>query len=89
MDTAAKFQALLKKFPSGLLSVVVDSYDVEKFIKEVIGGCCRADVEARNGVVVVRPDSGDPAEMVVKVPASILALSVVTSLLQIVAVLAR
>ena len=62
------FQTLLKKFPRGLLSVVVDSYDAEKFVKEVIGGSCRSAVAARDGTVVVRPDSGDPAEMVVKVP---------------------
>lgn len=51
----------LKK-PGDMVSVVSDSYSFENALK--IWGELREKVEATGGTVVVRPDSGDPTEMV-------------------------
>lgn len=50
---------LLDKYPSGILSLVGDSYDIFRFTRR-IGTDFRDRVTARDGKVVVRPDSGDP-----------------------------
>ncbi len=55
---------LFKAYPKGLVSVVADSYDFENFVRNIIGGDLREDILLRGGVVVVRPDSGDPTSMV-------------------------
>ena len=52
--------SLLVKHPTGILSVVGDSYDIEAFACELVGGRFRERILARNGVFVLRPDSGDP-----------------------------
>jgi len=49
------------------VSVVADSYDVWNMLGNVLGGELRELVERRSGVLVVRPDSGEPKEVVVKV----------------------
>lgn len=46
---------LIDTYPTGILSVVADSYNIYDFVKAV---CARSDViKARDGVLVVRPDS--------------------------------
>ncbi len=50
---------LLKDYPNGILSVVIDSYDYRNFIK-VCGTKFKDIIEARDGILVFRPDSGDP-----------------------------
>ena len=45
------------------VSVVSDSYDVYNMVGEIIGGELRSLVEGRSGILVVRPDSGDPEEV--------------------------
>ena len=49
------------------VSVVADSYDVWNMLENVLGGELKKLVEGRSGVLVVRPDSGEPREVVVKV----------------------
>lgn len=49
-------QQLLDNHPSGILSIVADSYNIYDFV-DAIGGRFKAQVMARNGKVVVRPDS--------------------------------
>ena len=49
------------------VSVVADSYDLWAMLEEVVGGELREEVAARGGVLVVRPDSGEPAEVVPRV----------------------
>lgn len=43
-----------------LQSVVIDTYDDERFVKEYIGTRLKDRVIASGGVLVLRPDSGDP-----------------------------
>ncbi len=58
---------LLEEFPNGFVACVSDSYDLFDLCANVWGGELKEKVLNRNGVLVVRPDSGDPAEVVVKV----------------------
>lgn len=57
---------MLTAYPRGIVSIVGDSYDYENFVRNILGGKFRDDILRREGVVVVRPDSGDPASMVLR-----------------------
>ena len=50
---------LLNRHPTGILSLVIDSYDYRRFILEY-ALAYKKEIEARDGVTVFRPDSGDP-----------------------------
>lgn len=56
-------ESLLEKHPSGILSVVGDSYDIEHFTRNLVGGRFRERILSRDGVFVLRPDSGDPVKV--------------------------
>lgn len=43
-----------------LQSVVIDTYDDERFVKEYLGEQLKDRIVASGGVIVARPDSGDP-----------------------------
>jgi nicotinamide phosphoribosyltransferase len=58
---------MLTQFPTGLVAVVSDSYDIFNACKNLWGGELKAEVLARDGVLVVRPDSGDPPTIVCQV----------------------
>jgi nicotinamide phosphoribosyltransferase len=47
---------LIKKYPTGILSVVSDSYNIERAIK-TYGTTLKEEILARDGKFVVRPDS--------------------------------
>lgn len=49
-------------FPSGLVSLVSDSYDFWKVITETIPSL-KEEIMNRDGKVVIRPDSGNPADI--------------------------
>jgi len=57
------FKDLLDKYPTGILSVVIDSYDYHRFIREYAEEF-KDQILARDGKVVFRPDSGDPVKVV-------------------------
>ncbi len=59
-----QMRQLLRANPTGLVACVSDSYDLMRAIKAYWGGALKEDVLARDGVLVVRPDSGDPLEIV-------------------------
>ncbi|XP_061428898.1 nicotinamide phosphoribosyltransferase-like isoform X1 [Lethenteron reissneri] len=66
----AAFRHLLQQFPSGAVSVVSDSYDIFHACRELWGRELRTLVEERSlvgGQLLIRPDSGDPADTVLKV----------------------
>ena len=58
---------MLVQYPSGLMATVSDSYDIYNCCENIWGGALRDQVLARDGVLIVRPDSGDPPTVVVKV----------------------
>jgi nicotinamide phosphoribosyltransferase len=66
-NEAKAFENMLDAFPTGLVAVVSDSYDIFAACKNLWGTKLREKVLARDGTLVVRPDSGDPATVVVKV----------------------
>lgn len=57
---------LLKNHPTGILSVVGDSYDIFNFAENIMGETFYDEIMARDGVFVLRPDSGDPVSTVVR-----------------------
>jgi len=59
-------QNVLNAYPTGLLAMVIDSYDPYQFIDKLAENF-RKEVETRQGRIVLRPDSGDPIEVSVKV----------------------
>jgi nicotinamide phosphoribosyltransferase len=58
---------MLIQYPAGMVAVVSDSYDVFHCCANIWGGVLKDEVLARDGVLVIRPDSGDPPAVVVKV----------------------
>lgn len=64
-ETAA-YANMLKQFggQNKLLAVVSDSYDIWNAIDTIWGGELKAQVETTGGTLVVRPDSGEPVEIV-------------------------
>jgi nicotinamide phosphoribosyltransferase len=51
---------LLNEYPTNILSVVADSYDIYNFVDNIVGKQFKGRILARDGVFVVRPDSVDP-----------------------------
>ena len=51
---------LLNEYPTGILSVVSDSYDIYNFVSNIVGTKFKDRILARDGVFVVRPDSITP-----------------------------
>ncbi|MBI1309699.1 nicotinate phosphoribosyltransferase [bacterium] len=58
---------MLTQFPTGPVAVVSDSYDIFHACRNLWGGELKHQVLARDGVLVVRPDSGHPPDVVVRV----------------------
>lgn len=54
---------LLSLYPSGVLSVVSDTWDLWKVLTEYLP-MLRSRILARNGKLVIRPDSGDPVKII-------------------------
>lgn len=61
------YRNMLSQFPRGPVAVVSDSYDIYRAVSEIWGGALREDVLARDGTVVIRPDSGDPTAVLPRV----------------------
>ncbi|KAL8621144.1 hypothetical protein ACOMHN_004815 [Nucella lapillus] len=63
------FRNMLTKFPKGLVAVVSDSYNLWNACEHIWGEELKELIMQRgkDGTLVVRPDSGDPPEIVVKV----------------------
>ncbi len=60
------YEQFLDSYPSGILSIVIDSYDTMKAV-EMLGTVLKDKVLARDGKTVFRPDSGDPVLMSLEV----------------------
>ena len=59
------FLNMLEQYPTGIVSIVSDTYNVFNFVK-TMGTKFKDKILARDGVVVFRPDSGDPVEVNMK-----------------------
>lgn len=65
----AAYANMLSQFggPGRLVAVVSDSYDIFHAVEKLWGQELRAQVLDMGGTLVIRPDSGDPVEVVAKV----------------------
>lgn len=61
-DERATYERLLDLYPSGILSVVSDTWDLWKVVTETVPSL-KDKIMARDGKLVIRPDSGDPADI--------------------------
>lgn len=66
---ADAYQNMLQKFggPGKLVAVVSDTYDIQNAVTEIWGKQLRNEVINSGGTLVVRPDSGEPCEVVLDV----------------------
>ena len=55
---------LLKNHPTGLVACVADSFDFKYFVQNIVCGVHKETIATRDGVFVVRPDSGDPHTLI-------------------------
>lgn len=61
-DEIVAFERLLDIFPEGILSVVSDSFDLWKVCTEYVV-TLKDKIMSRNGKLVIRPDSGNPVDI--------------------------
>ena len=62
-DEIETFRGLMRKFPSGILSIVSDTWDLWHVCTHILPAL-RDEIMARDGKIVIRPDSGDPVDIV-------------------------
>lgn len=62
-DEIETFRELMKTYPTGILSVVSDTWDLWKVITDYLPKL-KNEILARNGKLVIRPDSGDPVDII-------------------------
>jgi nicotinamide phosphoribosyltransferase len=67
-DEQETYERLINLYPSGILSVVSDTWDLWKVITETLPAL-KDKIMARDGKLVIRPDSGDPADILCGLPA--------------------
>jgi nicotinamide phosphoribosyltransferase len=60
-------EQLLDTYPTGIVSIVSDSYDIYNFAGNILGTKFKDRILAREGKIVCRPDSGDPVGVTLKV----------------------
>lgn len=65
-NESAAYRNMLISFPTGTVAVVSDSYNVYDACRYLWGGELKQEVLQRDGVTVIRPDSGYPPEVVVR-----------------------
>jgi nicotinamide phosphoribosyltransferase len=56
------FERLLSLYPTGIVSVVSDTWDLWSVLTETLPSL-KAKIMARDGKLVIRPDSGDPVKI--------------------------
>jgi len=61
-DEMETFRRLLKTYPTGILSVVSDTWDLWRVCTEYVA-VLKDEILARDGKLVIRPDSGDPVHI--------------------------
>ena len=61
-DEIGTFRRLIETYPTGILSVVSDTWDLWKVCTEHVV-TLKEEILARDGKLVIRPDSGDPVDI--------------------------
>ncbi len=62
-DEVGTFRRLLETYPTGILSVVSDTWDLWKVLTEYLPQL-KEEILNRDGKLVIRPDSGDPVDII-------------------------
>ncbi len=62
-DDEVYFKEMLERFPNGFISIVSDGFDYWKMIEEIVPKY-KEQILNRDGRVVIRPDSGDPVDII-------------------------
>jgi nicotinamide phosphoribosyltransferase len=62
-DEVGTFRNLMETYPTGILSIVSDTWDLFKVCTEHIV-TLKEEILARDGKLVIRPDSGDPVDII-------------------------
>ena len=62
-DEVGTFRRLIKTYPAGILSVVSDTWDLWKVCTHHVK-VLKDEILARDGKLVIRPDSGDPVDII-------------------------
>lgn len=62
-DEVATLRFLMELYPTGMFSCVMDTWDLWNVLTEVFP-YCKDEIMARDGRVVIRPDSGDPVDII-------------------------
>lgn len=62
-DEIGTFRNLMATYPTGILSVVSDTWDLWKVLTNYLP-VLKEEILARDGKLVIRPDSGDPVEII-------------------------
>lgn len=68
-DEKGYFLRLLAQNPTGILSAVSDSYDLWNVLTDILPSI-KDEILARDGKLVIRPDSGDPVDILTGTVAS-------------------
>lgn len=61
-EEQATFERLLRLYPSGIVSVVSDTWDLWNVLTNIVPSL-KDDILARDGKLVIRPDSGNPVDI--------------------------
>ena len=61
------FAHVLQAYPEGIVACVSDSYDIFHAVGELWGRAFKEQILQRNGTWVIRPDSGDPEQTLLRV----------------------
>jgi len=63
------YRNMLAQFPTGPVAIVADSYDMFNAASEIFGNTLKSQIKGREGkgVLIVRPDSGNPTTMAIEV----------------------
>jgi nicotinamide phosphoribosyltransferase len=65
-NEAMAYENMLNQYSKGLVAVVSDSYDIYNACEKLWGEQLQNKILNREGTLVVRPDSGEPKEVVLK-----------------------
>ena len=58
------YSNLLEQYPDGIIACVSDSYNIYEACRSLWGDKLRSKILERNGTLVIRPDSGNPVEVI-------------------------
>ncbi|MFY0252926.1 nicotinate phosphoribosyltransferase [Chitinophaga sp. 30R24] len=61
------FKYILDTYPTGVIACVSDSYNIFRACEEYWGTALKNQILKRKGTLVIRPDSGDPVNTLLKV----------------------